>query len=60
MERVKFLKEYTHPGGGVSKKGKTLSVTSRFASMLVKDKIAEIVEGAEEKEDKGAKGRETK
>ena len=57
MDKVKFLKEYTHPGGGVSKKGKTLSVTSRFASQLVKDKIAEIVEG---KEDKGAAGRETK
>jgi hypothetical protein len=57
MDKVRFLEEYTHPGGVVSKKGKTRFVTSRLAAILSKDKIAEIIE---DKEDKNASGRATK
>ena len=57
MKKVKFTAPFTHGNGKTDKKGSTKLVTDRHAAWLKANKVADIIEG---KEDKEAAGRETK
>lgn len=60
MKKVKFTDTYTYgveKNQTVTKKGTVRTVTDKHADWLVRNKLAEVIEGKEEKE---AAKRETK